>query len=189
MRQDDCSVWIQLCKLAANDPRFQVKCTIYGLLKSLQKKDTGGNRKILKQQLQRLFQSKLHIKFGKTEYYGSMFPEYAIDSKGFIVANLSKTIAKLLGIHDFTMVNMEVRLSLAYTAQWFHLFLKSQSGPEVIIPWEKIHELCGTAESNRENFIKNFRKLSIKPLMEIGLILSAQTRQGRLIVTIDKEKG
>jgi hypothetical protein len=189
LRQEECSVWIQLCKLAANNPQFQVQCSIYSLLKSLKKKDTGGNRKILKEQLLRIFHGKLHIKLDKAEYYGSILPEFAINSKGHIVANLSKTIAKLLGMYDFTMVNMDVRLALGNMAQWFHVFLKSQSGPEVTIPWEKIHELSGSGEKNMENFMRNFRRLAIKPLMQIGFIQSARSRQGRLVVQIDKEKG
>ncbi|MEL7637191.1 MAG: hypothetical protein AAGU03_05495 [Anaerolineaceae bacterium] len=189
LRQEECSVWIQLCKLAASNPQFQVQCTIYGLLKSLKRKDTGGNRKVLKEQLLRIFHGKLHIKLDKAEYYGSILPEFSINSKGNIIANLSKTIAKLLGMYDFTMVNMDVRLGLGNMAQWFHVFLKSQAGPEVTIPWEKVHELSGSSEKSMENFMRNFRRLAIKPLMQIGFIQSARTRQGRLVVQIDKEKG
>ena len=190
LRQDDCSLWIQLCKLAANDPDFQVSCTRYQLLKILKKTDSGKNRKTLREQLDRLFDGKLKIIFGDVEYQGSILPEFAVDGKGRIVANLSMTISRLLGIHDFTMLNMEVRLALpGPMAQWFHAFLKSQAGPEVAIPWEQIKELSGSKEEDIESFKRNFRKAVLKPLKDVGFVMDAKTKRGNLVVEIDKRKG
>lgn len=189
LRQDDCSLWIQLCKKATLSPQFRVSCSFYQLLKELKLTDTGPNRKKLREQLDRLFEGKLHITFGNIEYKGSILPEFAIDSNGKIVANLSITISKLLGIHDFSMLNWDVRLSLPPTSQWFHGFLKSQSGPEVIISWDKIKGLSGSKEHNMDNFKRNFRKAVIKPLQGVGFILSARTQKGKLHVVIDKSKG
>ena len=189
LRQDDCSLWIQLCKKATLSPQFRVSCSFYQLLKELKLTDTGPNRKKLREQLDRLFEGKLHITFGNIEYKGSILPEFAIDSNGKIVANLSITISKLLGIHDFSMLNWDVRLSLPPTSQWFHGFLKSQSGPDVIISWDKIKGLSGSKEHNMDNFKRNFRKAVIKPLQGVGFILSARTQKGKLHVVIDKSKG
>ena len=104
LRQDDCSLWIQLCKKAAANPHFRVSCSFYQLLKELKLTDTGPNRKKLREQLDRLFEGRLHITFGNVEYKGSILPEFAIDSTGKIVANLSITISKLLGIHAIRVV-------------------------------------------------------------------------------------
>jgi hypothetical protein len=191
LRQEECSVWIQLCKFAASDPDFRISTTRYKLLKALNKEDSGENRNVLKQQLLRLFKGQLRIVFGEIEYYGSILPDFAIENKGKgkIVANLNKTISKLLGLYDFTMLNMDVRLSLPPMAQWFHAFVKSQDGPEISIPWVQIHELSGSKESNLENYKKNFRKAVLKPLKEIGFIIEAKSRGGNLLVQFDKRKG
>ena len=191
LRQEELSVWIQLCKLAADDHDFRISTTRYKLLKALNKDDSGENRKILKQQLLRLFNGKLHISFGGNEYYGSILPEFAIENKGKgkIIANLNKTISKLLGIYDFTMLNMDLRLSLSPGGQWFHAFVKSQEGPEVIIPWVKIHLLSGSKETNLESYKKNFRKSVLKPLKETGFIIETKSKGPNLIVRFDKQKG
>lgn len=189
LRQDDCSLWIQLCKKATLNPHFRVSCSFYQLLKELKLTDTGPNRKKLREQLDRLFEGKLHITFGNIEYKGSILPEFAIDGDGKIVANLSLTISKLLGIHDFSMLNWDVRLALPPTSQWFHGFLKSQSGPDVIISWDQIKGLSGSKEHSMDNFKRNFRKAVIKPLQSVGFILFARTQKGKLHVVIDKSKG
>ncbi|MGD9661512.1 MAG: hypothetical protein AB7U63_09580 [Porticoccaceae bacterium] len=189
LRQDDCSLWIQLCKKATLNPHFRVSCSFYQLLKELKLTDTGPNRKKLREQLDRLFEGKLHITFGNIEYKGSILPEFAIDGDGKIVANLSLTISKLLGIHDFSMLNWDVRLTLPPTSQWFHGFLKSQSGPDVIISWDQIKGLSGSKEHSMDNFKRNFRKAVIKPLQRVGFILFARTQKGKLHVVIDKSKG
>jgi len=191
LRQEECSLWIQLCKFAATDSDFRISTTRYKILKALNKEDSGENRNVLKQQLLRLFKGQLRIIFGDNEYYGSILPDFAIENKGKgkIIANLNKTISKLLGIYDFTMINMDVRLSLPPMAQWFHAFVKSQEGPEITVPWEQIYTLSGSKETNLESYKKNFRKAVLKPLKDIGFILSAKSRGGKLQVEFDKRKG
>lgn len=189
LRQDDSSVWFQLCKIAAKDPDFKISCTMYQLLKSLRLTDTGKNRKKVREQLDRLSDAKIFIRFDDIEYKGTILPEYAVDGTGKILANLSATISQLLGIYDFTMLKEDVHFSIPKTTQWFHAFLQSQAGPEVVIPWDKIKELSGTQEDNMDNFQRNFRKVAIKHLKEIGIITSAKTSKGNLVVVIDKDKG
>lgn len=40
-----------------------------------------------------------------------------------------------------------------------------------------------------EFFKKNFRKVVLKPLKDIGFVLTAKTKSGSLVVEFDKRKG
>ena len=191
LRTEERILWMQLCKLAAQNEKFSVSCSVGSLLKSLKKTDTGKNRKDLNKQLQRLFEGKIRVTLGDIEYFGSIIPEFAIDKKTKLIkANLSETISRLLGIYDFTMINMDVHLELpGDLVKWLHPFLRSHQGPEVYTSWEEIKGLAGSGTQDLETFKHNFRKAAIKPLKAIGFITDVKSKKGQLIFTIDKKKG
>jgi hypothetical protein len=190
LRQDDLSLWIHLCKIAASNGSFRGKSTINDLLKAMKLKDSGQNRKKIKEILSRLHDGSLNIKFEGLRYYGVILPEYVVDEDdNTFHFSLLETISKLLGIHDFSMLNEETRNKLpGATAQWFHAFVNSHEGPVVEIPWQTIHELSGSKAVFNEEFKRTFRKSVIMPLKEIGFIDSVKSVEEKLIVSFNKEK-
>lgn len=189
LRQDDMSVWIQLCKEAVNNDNFEFDVTMYRLIKRLGLTDAGNNRKEIKARLERLNTTRFQILYNDIEYYGYIVPSFGLDHKNKRVkGSLDPLLSKLLGMMDFTMLDNDVRNSLTPSGQWFHAFVKSHQGPDLFIPWEKVMELSGS-NAKIETFRKEMKKTILKPLTEKGFLITWRTTKKGVFVTFDKSKG
>lgn len=195
--QHDLTGWLAMIKLTGSD--FVSRFTQYEFL-NLLKKDTGGkgyrwltgeyNKEKTEQLktgfLDRISGTKFKVSLihqNKTwmRYTGSLalegVEEGSEGNPSRFAYNLSKPLATLFGFDGWSYTDLEQRIALGQkqNAQAFHAFLSTHTCPSKGLWWKK-EDLMKSwgAEDNTgvliHEFMKEFRRTVIKPLVQIKFI-------------------
>ncbi|WCF29640.1 plasmid replication initiator TrfA [Xylella fastidiosa] len=162
--QDYLTVWECLVHVA-REQQLGNRCevTTYQLLRLLDKKDTGGNRRVLRRQLAELQATALEVRQGRYTYSGSLIDEaYHDEETGRAIIVLNQRIVALYQSDGYTRVSWQIRCDLNTSlAKWLHGFYATHRQP---YPYSvaKIHELCGSAAKS----LKDFQEKTLAPALE-----------------------
>jgi ribosome-associated protein YbcJ (S4-like RNA binding protein) len=152
--QDYLTLWECLVHVA-REQQLGTRCevTTYQLLKVLGKQDTGGNRKVLLDQLAVLQATAVEVSQGRQTYVGSLIEEAARDEDtGLVVIRLNQPLVALFQGNGYTRISWEIRRDLGRSlAQWLHGLYSSHQQP---FPYTvaKIHELSGSTAKSLKSF-------------------------------------
>src|SRR6218665_720270 len=108
------TVWECLVHVA-REQQLGNRCevTTYQLLKLLDKKDTGGNRQVLRRQLAELQATALEVRQGRYTYSGSLIDEaYHDEEPGRAIIVLNQRIVALYQGDGYTKVSWQIRRDL-----------------------------------------------------------------------------
>ena len=159
--QGDLDAWeailhaIRLQELGA-----ECRISSYQMLKLMDKKDTGNNRKVLHNRITRLRANAVEIKQGKHSYIGGLLASAAKDEEtGEWIIELDRRLKSLYQADQFTHIQWSVRnrLSRHPLAQWLHGFYSSHAAPYPI-KIETLHRLCGSETAQMWKFKQNLTK-------------------------------
>lgn len=152
--QDYLTLWECLVH-TAREQELGNRCEVstYQLLKLMGKKDTGGNRQVLRRQLAELQATAIEVRQGRFTYSGSLIDEaYHDEELGRVVIVLNQRIVALFQSDSFTRVSWGIRKDLSKSlAKWLHGFYSTHRQP---FPYTvaKIHALCGSVAKSLKNF-------------------------------------
>lgn len=138
----------------------ECRISSYHLLKLMDKKDTGNNRKVLYNRITRLRANAVEIKQGKHSYIGGLLASAAKDEDtGEWVIELDRRLKSLYQADQFTHIQWAVRnrLSRHPLAQWLHGFYSSHAAPYPI-KIETLHRLCGSETAQMWKFKQSLTK-------------------------------
>ncbi len=134
--------------------------TSYALLKLIGKNDTGGNRCVLQNRIERLCANAVTIKTSSFTYIGSLVNEgYKDEHTHEWIIVLNPKLKAFFAADQYTQIQWAIRRELEgqQLSQWLHGFYSShaQSYPMKI---ETLHRLCGSEAELMSDFAKNLRK-------------------------------
>lgn len=191
--QDDLEVWENVLH-AVRHQKLGSKCrlTSYSLLKLIDKTDTGKNRAILQNRIERLVATALTVKQGRYSYIGSLIVRAARDEETREwTIEMDDKLCALFAADQFTHVEWGVRRSLRghQLGQWLHGFYASHSKP-FPLKIETLHKLCGSEATLMSDFVKTLRK-SLKAVAKahagFGARFDFEIRGG--LVHVEKKSG
>ncbi len=168
--QDYLTVWECLVHVA-REQQLGHRCevTTYQLLKLLDKKDTGGNRQVLRRQLAELQATALEVRQGRYTYSGSLIDEAFHDEEtGRAVIVLNQRIVALYQGDGFTKVSWQIRRDLRTSlAKWLHGFYATHRQP---YPYTvaKLHELCGSNAKSLKDFEEKTLATALEDLATVA---------------------
>jgi len=134
------------------------RITTYKLLKIMEKKNTGGNIKVLYSSLMRLRANAVEITQGQYTYIGGLLDGVLRDRKTKeLIITLNPTLRLLYEPDQFTLVDWKVRklLNSQSLAQWLHAFYSTHAEPHPM----KIESLLKLAGSENINPRSSHQKL------------------------------
>lgn len=152
--QDYLTLWECLVH-TAREQELGNRCEVstYQLLKLLGKKDTGGNRQVLRRQLAELQATAIEVRQGRFTYSGSLIDEAFHDEvTGRVVIVMNQRIVALFQGDSFTRVSWSIRCGLSKSlAKWLHGFYSTHRQPYAYTV-AKIHSLCGSVAKSLKDF-------------------------------------
>jgi hypothetical protein len=159
--QGDLDVWESLLHaVRLQGLGSQCRLTSYALLKLMGKTDTGKNRAILQNRIERLVASALTIKQGRYTYIGSLIRFAAKDENTQEwVIELDPRLRPLFAADQFTQVQWAVRQALngKPLAQWLHGFYASHAKPYPM-RMETLLKLAGSEDANPRSAHQTLRQ-------------------------------
>ncbi|MCE5361368.1 MAG: hypothetical protein JJ714_10455, partial [Acidithiobacillus sp.] len=159
--QGDLDVYEAVLHLLRDQPLGkECHTTSYALLKLMGKNDTGGNRGVLKNRIERLCATAVTIKTASFTYIGSFVNEAYKDERTHEwVIVLNPKLKALFTPDQYTQIQWAIRRDLEghQLAQWLHGFYASHAKPYPI-KIETLHRLCGSEAILMNDFAKKLRK-------------------------------
>lgn len=159
--QGDLDVWGNVLHAVRLQPLgSQCRLKAYGLLKLLDKTDTGKNRADLHKRIERLYNGKVEITQDQYVYKGALLKYAAKDeiTKEWII-EVDEKLEPLFKGDQFTYIEWAVRRELGkkYLAKWLHGFYASHSQP-FPLKINTLHQLCGSQAGEMWTFAQTLRK-------------------------------
>lgn len=196
LNQWDFTVYLGLCHFAQGRKDMIATFSAHEFLKYIKRPTDGRYHRILAETIQRLMEAQLsvHVKgeYVKGEYAANKKKHYRlsgplvsssledIQEKQYAV-KLSEPFVKLLGVADWSFINMEERAALGkkeMALEW-HAFLSCHKGPF----WVKKDDLFvgwGENYQDQQNFLKLFKKRALAPLKEVGFIKRVEDKKSAI---------
>ena len=193
LRQDDLDVFLQVVHLARNQPLGEmIQFSGYSLLKALGWSPTKANYERLRQCIDRMSATTIHVSFREgsrvLNYGGSLFRKFTWDADALSGMSqqwkiwLEKEIITLFGDSSYTQIVWSQRLSLPPLAKWLHQFYFTHKVP-FGYRVEVIHTLC----ASRIPVLAQFRaklRASLEILVRIGFLESYHIDKRTDVVTV-----
>jgi len=161
LNQNDLTVWESILHeargLAMGEP---VKVTAYQLLKIQQKRDTGQNRQLLLDRIERLVNGTVKIKTDRYTYIGGLIHDAVRDDDtNEWVIWLNPRLQPLFLQDQYTLIDWRTHLDLdgKPLAQWLHGFYATHKKP-LDYKIETIRQLCGSETTELWKFRQQLKK-------------------------------
>ena len=189
--QGDLDVWEAILHaLQGKDMGMECRTTSYQLLRLMDLKDTGENRRLLKNRIYRLRANAVEIKQGRYTYIGGLLERAARDEKTqeWVIV-LDPNLAALFAADQYTQLQWGVRRTLSGQplAQWLYGFYSSHAAP-LPIKVETLYRLSGSEAGELKTFTQKMKKAldavtracaasgeSFKWVIEDGLVYVTRT--------------
>jgi len=162
--QSDLDVWLAVLELCKHSrPQGSCHTNAATLLALLKRNDDGRNHRLIDRRLSRLKATALEVHAGSHSYEGSLIDECCRDTvtKRYLI-KINTRLNALFGPHDWTAIDLHVRLQLAGhpLAQWLHAFFSTHTNPH---PYriETIKHLCGSTNLHITGFKQELKKALI----------------------------
>jgi len=164
--QRDLDLWSRLVDLLYKKPRDQeFAISWYAILRILAITDTGPNRIILRNRMQRLSSCKLSVDNPWCKFTGSLIKMRYVDGSNLIALRLDPKVNELFDNKHYTIIHWELRSSLSGhpLSQWLHGYYATHAKPHPV----SIETLKKMSGSNTLSLGK-FRQLLSKALDKVA---------------------